>query len=170
MSNELTKLSLINTNLRKYTFMCPKIKKWVEDSSSGLVLNLFAGKVFLNLNEVRNDLDKSMNANYNKDALIFVKEWKGKKFDTIILDPPYSYRKSMEFYNGNLNSKFKQIADNIERILNKDGIIISFGYHSTFMGKKRGYKLKELCVFAHSGSQHCTIGIIEQKQNSEEKS
>lgn len=157
------KLNLINSNLRRYTFECKKIKNWVEINSSGKCLNLFAGKTLLNINEIRNDIDKTMITDYHKDALDFVKEWKGNKFDTIILDPPYSYRKSMEMYNGNLNSKFKLIADEINKILSKNGVIISFGYHSSFMGKKRDFELKELCVFAHGGAQHCTIGIIETK-------
>lgn len=157
----MTKLTLINTNLRRYTFEAPKIKKWVEDSSYGKVLNLFAGKTKLNLDEVRNDIGEDALSDYKKDALDFVKEWDGDKFDTIILDPPYSYRKSMEMYNGKYSSRFKQIADNIPNILNENGIVISFGYHSSFMGKKRHYELKELCVFAHGGAQHCTIGIVE---------
>jgi predicted methyltransferase len=158
-----TKLTLINTNLRRYTFDSPQIKKWVETKSKGKVLNLFAGKNKLNLDEIRNDIDKNMKADFHKDALDFVLEWKGEKFDTIILDPPYSYRKSMEMYNGNKNSRFKMIADKISRILSRDGAIITFGYHSSFMGKKRGFKLRELCVFAHGGSQHCTIGIVETR-------
>ena len=68
----------------------------------------------------------------------------------------------MEMYKGNYSSKFKQIADEIPNILNENGIVVSFGYHSTFLGKIRGFKLKELCVFAHGGAQHCTIGIIEE--------
>jgi len=158
------KVELIKTNLKRYTFESPKIKKWVEDNSKGKVLNLFAGRTKLNLDEVRNDLDKEMNADYHKDALDFVLEWKGEKFDTIILDPPYSYRKSMEMYKGNRNSRFKLIADNIENVLKENGIIISFGYHSTFMGNKRDFELIKLCVFAHGGSQHSTIGIIERRK------
>ena len=168
MGGRMTKLTLIRTNLRRYTFDSPKIKTWVENRSNGKVLNLFAGKNKLDLNETRNDKDKSMNADYHKDALNFVREWKREKFDTIILDPPYSYRKSMEMYNGNRNSRFKLIADEIPRILKKSGIVISFGYHSTFMGQKRNFKLKELCVFAHGGSQHCTIGIIEGSPKNEQ--
>jgi len=163
------KVELIKTNLKRYTFESPKIKKWVEDNSKGKVLNLFAGRTKLNLDEVRNDLDKEMNADYHKDALDFVLEWKGEKFDTIILDPPYSYRKSMEMYKGNRNSRFKLIADNLSRLLKEDGIIISFGYHSTFMGNKRGFELKKMCIFAHGGSQHCTIGIIEREEKENEK-
>jgi len=164
MEENKTQLTLINTNLRKYTFESPKIKNWVELKATGLVLNLFAGKTILDLDEVRNDIDKTMNAEFHKDAFDFVKEWNREKFETIILDPPYSYRKSMEMYNNNRNSRFKLIADEIPRILNKYGTVISFGYHSTFMGKKRDFDLIELCVFAHGGSQHCTIGIIEGKK------
>jgi len=156
-----TKLELINTNLRRYTFDSPKIKKWVESNSSGKCLNLFAGKNKLEIDEIRNDIDKTMIAEFHKDAVDFVKDWKGRKFNTIILDPPYAYRKSMEMYNGNYSSRFKQLADEIPRILSEDGKVISFGYHSTFLGKKRGFILNKLCIFAHGGSQHCTIGIIE---------
>tara|TARA_R100001163_G_scaffold5569_1_gene6658 strand:+ start:2585 stop:3076 length:492 start_codon:yes stop_codon:yes gene_type:complete len=163
----MTELTLIKTNLKRYTFESPKIKKWVENNSSGKVLNLFAGKTNLDLDEVRNDIDESMNAEYHKDCLDFVKEWIGHKFDTIILDPPYALRKAMEMYNGNYTSRFKQLADNLDDILNEGGKIISFGYHSTFMGKVRGYKLESLCVFAHGGSQHCTIGIIEMRDEEE---
>ena len=157
----MTETEIIHTSLRRYTFESPKIKRWVETNSKGKVLNLFAGKTKLNLNEVRNDIDKEALAEYNLDALEFIKKCK-QKFDTIILDPPYAYRKAMEMYNGNYSSKFKQIADLIPKILKENGKVISFGYHSTFLGKKRGFNLTKLCVFAHGGSQHCTIGIIEQ--------
>jgi hypothetical protein len=161
-------LTLINTNLRRYTFQSPKIKKWVENRSSGYCLNLFAGLTKLDITEIRNDINPDMMADFHKDALDFIKEWDGAKFDTVILDPPYAYRKAMELYDSRYSSRFKQIADNIENILNPNGIIISFGYHSTFMGQKRGFELKELCVFAHGGAQHCTIGIIETRRRKNE--
>ena len=162
MNNKTSKLELISTNLRRYTFESPKIKAWVESNSSGKCLNLFAGKTKLNIDEVRNDIDESMNAEYHKDAVDFVTEWRGDKFDTIILDPPYAYRKAMEMYNDNYSSRFKILADKIPNILNKGGKVISLGYHSTFLSKKRGASLINLCIFAHGGAQHCTIGIIEQ--------
>ena len=161
----MTKLELIETNLRRYTFQSPKIKEWVEFNSEGKVLNLFAGKTILNLDEIRNDIDENMIADYHMDAYDLVKEFRetSVKFDTVICDPPYSYRKSMEMYNGNLNSRFKLIADSLPKILKDTSKILSFGYHSTFMGKKRGYYLSKLCIFAHGGAQHCTIGIVEEK-------
>jgi hypothetical protein len=156
-----TKLEIINTNLRKYTFQNKKIREWVENNSKGRVLNLFAGPTKLKLKEVRVDLDQNMNPHYCIDAYDFVRRCK-TTFDTILLDPPYSYRKSMEFYKGNYTSRFKLIADGIPRILNPKGIVISFGYHSTFMGKKRDFRLKKMCIFAHGGAQHCTIAIVEK--------
>jgi len=158
----MTELTLINTNLRRYTFSNRKFREWVESRSAGKVLNLFAGATILDLDEVRVDTDRSMVADHYTDAFDFVKSWKGDKFDTVILDPPYSYRKSMELYNDNYTSRFKLIADNIDRIMKPEAKIISLGYHSSFMGKNRGYDLVELCVFAHGGAQHCTIGIVEQ--------
>lgn len=159
----MTELELVNTNLKRYTFESPKIKSWVEKNSNGKVLNLFAGKVKLNLDEIRNDIDLNMNADYHLDALEFILNYKGDNFDTVILDPPYSYRKSIEMYKGNYTSKFKLIADFLPNILNYKGKVISFGYHSTFMGKKRNFNLNKLCVFAHGGAQHCTIAIIESR-------
>ncbi len=158
------KLELIRTNLKRYTFQSPRIKAWTEANSKGRVLNLFAGKTKLNLNEIRNDKNKNMLADYHRDALDFVSEWWGRKFNTIILDPPYSYRKSMEMYNGNLNSRFKLIADRIPEILTEKGNVISFGYHSTFMGRKRNFYLDTMCIFAHGGAQHSTIAIIEKRK------
>lgn len=163
-----TETELINTNLRRYTFQSKKMKKWVEVNSTGKVLNLFAGKTELCLDEVRNDIDeKNSVADYYKDAVDFVREWEGLKFDTIILDPPYAYRKAMEMYNGHYSSRFKMLADVIPNILADKGRVISFGYHSTFMSKKRGFELVKLCIFAHGGAQHCTIGIIEMEGNDE---
>lgn len=159
-----TKLELIKTNLRRYTFQSPKIKQWVERNSKGKVLNLFSGKILLEVDEIRNDIDKEMKADYHEDSLEFVKNWSKFKFDTIILDPPYSFRKAMEMYHGYYASKFRLIADYLDRILSENGKIISFGYHSTFMGMKRGYYLNSMCIFGHGGAQHCTIAIIEKRQ------
>ena len=67
----MIELELVNTNLRRYTFQSPKMKEWIENNSFGYVLNLFAGKTLLNLNEVRNDIQEE-SAEYNMDALDFV--------------------------------------------------------------------------------------------------
>jgi len=161
-------IECIATNLKRYTFESPKIKKWVEDNCTGVVLNLFAGEVLLNVKEIRNDVNPDRPAHYHYDAVDFVEFWykkhPTKKFRTVILDPPYSYRKAMEMYQGKYSSRFKMLADLLPSIITEDAHVISIGYHSTFLGKKRGYGLHKMCVFAHGGSQHCTIAIIEKIQ------
>ena len=86
----------IKCPLNKWTFSIKPIREWVENTCEGKTLNLFAGVTRLNIDEVRNDMGDHADAEYKKDALQFVKEWDGDRFDTILLDPPYAYRKSME--------------------------------------------------------------------------
>ena len=154
--------SYIRCPLNRYTFRINPIREWVERICEGRTLNLFAGKTKLNIDEIRNDLDENALSDYNIDALEFVKEWKGKEFDTILLDPPYAYRKSMEMYNGMVASPFRQLKDEMPRILKQNGIIITFGYHSNVMGKNRGFKTEHIALFSHGGAIHDTIASVER--------
>jgi len=150
---------------KKYTFEQPKLKKWVEKQCKGKVLNLFAGKTKLEVDETRVDLSEEFKPDYCMDAFDFVilaKE-KGWKYDTIILDPPYSLRKSMEKYKGKTCSNFVKIKEELPYILNEKGIIITFGYTSVCMGKSRGFQKKEVCLVCHGGSHHDTVCIVEEK-------
>lgn len=148
--------------LHRYTFKAPKTRAWVEEVSYGKVLNLFAGITRLNLDETRVDLDPETNPDYNMDALAYVKQC-NEVYDTIILDPPYAYRKSMEKYKGNVASPFKQLKDELVRIVADNGIVITFGYHSNSMGKVRGFELTRVLLICHGGAMHDTIAIVEKK-------
>jgi 23S rRNA G2069 N7-methylase RlmK/C1962 C5-methylase RlmI len=154
----------MKTPLRKYTFENRRIREWLERKVEGKVLNLFAGKTLLNCHEVRNDLREEMPADYHMDALKRVKTWMGDPFDTIILDPPYAYRKSMEMYGGAVSSPFNQIKNFISNILTLEGIVITFGYHSNVMGEKRGFTQEHILLMSHGGAIHDTIAIIERKK------
>lgn len=153
----------MKTPLRKYTFENRRIREWLERKVEGKVLNLFAGKTLLNCREVRNDIREEMPAEYHMDALERVETWMGDPFDTIILDPPYAYRKSMEMYGGAISSPFNQIKNFIPNILTLEGIVITFGYHSNVMGEKRGFSQEHLLLMSHGGAIHDTIAIIERK-------
>ncbi len=160
------KLTYMEQPIKRYTFEMPKLKLWVEATCKGKVLNLFSGRTKLNIDEIRNDLNEEMPANYHMDAFKFVNYWyenKYNKFDTIILDPPYSLRKSMEKYNGKIVSQFRKIKDILPSIINDNGIIISCGYHSTCLGKSRGFKKEHICLIGHAGSYHDTIVLVERK-------
>lgn len=154
----------ISCPLHRYTFSVRPIREWVEKNCEGKVLNLFAGKTKLNINEIRNDADINALSDYNMDAVEFLRGWNGEMFDTVLLDPPYSYRKSMEMYNGIKCSPFRQLKDEIPRILKPTGKIITFGYHSNVMGKKRGFAIERICLFSHGGAIHDTIASIERRR------
>ena len=153
----------MKTPLYRYTFRNSRIREWVETYSEGKVLNLFAGKTKLNCDEVRNDLNIDMVADYHLDALEFVKTWEGPKFNTVILDPPYSYRKSMEMYEGKIASAFNVVKDKLIYILEPKSIVITFGYHSVSMGKGRGFEQEHILLMSHGGAIHDTIAVIERR-------
>lgn len=163
MENMTTpRFDYIKCPLNRWTFSIKPIKNWVENNCEGQTLNLFAGRTKLNINEIRNDLNDESLADYHKDALQFVKEWGGKGFDTILLDPPYAYRKSMEMYGGIKASPFRQLKDEIPKILKQNGIVITFGYHSNTMGNNRGFKVERIALFSHGGAIHDTIASLER--------
>jgi len=126
------------------------------------VLNLFAGPTQLSLHELRNDLDPTMPADYHLDALEFLRDWRGAPFDTVLLDPPYALRKSMEMYKGHICSPFRQLKDEIPRCLVPGGLVITFGYHSVSMGTARGFCLERVALFSHGGAIHDTIASVER--------
>ena len=161
--------SYMKQPLNKYTFKAPQVKKWIEEHCKDkLVLNLFAGPTrLLGCTEITNDLDESFGTMHNSDALDLVIRWirTNPKYevDVIILDPPYSYRKSMELYNGHRNSRFKRLLDIIPIILKPYGKVITFGYHASVMGKNRGFRVKEILIVYHSGAQHSTLATVEER-------
>ena len=152
----------IKCPLDRYTFKIKPIRLWVEKNCEGRTLNLFAGITKLNIDEIRNDLDVDALSDYKMDALVFLRTWKGEKFDTILLDPPYAYRKSMEMYGGRKCSPFRQLKDEIVNVIKPNGKVITFGYHSNTMGKNRGFNIEKICLFSHGGAIHDTIASIER--------
>ncbi|MDT3401268.1 hypothetical protein [Mucilaginibacter terrae] len=152
----------IRCPLHRYTFRLKPIRNWVERTCEGRVLNLFAGYTLLNVDETRNDLDPEAPAGLHLDALELLRTWKGAKFNTILLDPPYAYRKSMELYKGIVCSPFKQLKDTLADCLEPGGIVITFGYHSIVMGRTRNFTLERLALFSHGGAIHDTIASVER--------
>ncbi len=148
--------------LHRYTFKAPKVRAWVESVSSGKVLNLFAGITRLDLDETRVDLDDETNPDYNMDTLEYVIQCQ-EIYDTIILDPPYAYRKSITHYKGHVAIPFKRLKDELVRIVPVGGDVVTFGYHSNSMSKVRGFELTRVLLICHGGAMHDTIAIVEEK-------
>jgi len=146
---------------RKYTFEQPKLKEWCEKWCKGEVLNLFAGKTKLNVDEFRVDSDKEMNPGFCGDAYEFITTTM-MKFDTVVYDPPYNIRKAREKYGGRYIGIGTKIKNGLPKILNENARIISFGYDSVGMAKIRGFEKIALCVVCHSGDHNDTICLVEE--------
>lgn len=151
----------LQTPIHCYTFQVKKIRDYVESKCHGHVLNLFAGMTKLNVDEVRVDKNPDMKPDFCMDAFNYL-ETTSDKFDTVILDPPYSLRKSMEYYRGNRVSSYRKILDSLHKVLNSGATIIQFGYSSVGMSKSRECEIEEIVLLCHSGAYHDTIIVVDK--------
>ena len=148
---------------KKYIFEMPQLKAWTESWCKGKVLNLFAGRTRLNVNEFRVDSNKEMAADYYGDAMEFINTTNKLKFDTVILDPPYSLRKSFEKYNGHyFGSNWTKIKRALPKILNIGARTITFGFNSQGMSYTQGFSKIAICLVCHNGDHNDTICVVEE--------
>ncbi|QXV67616.1 hypothetical protein INP83_06855 [Mucilaginibacter sp. 21P] len=154
----------IRCPLHPHTLSVRPIRRWVEDHCEGSVLNLFAGRTRLDVDEIRNDADHDADADFHLDALEFLERWQGGPFDTILLDPLSSIRKSENADQTRVARYFRALKDAIVKQLKPAGKVITFGYHTIVMGKGRGFELEKIGVFSHGGAAHDTIASVERYQ------
>lgn len=123
-----------------------------------------------------NDLDPSTSAQHHMDAEEFLKcagRQHGREFDLVIFDPPYSPRQISECYKSiglKVGMKetqnaalYARVREFITPILKPGGVVLSFGWNSSGMGKIRGYEIEEILLVCH-GAAHCdTICLAERK-------
>jgi hypothetical protein len=139
--------------------------------------NLISIDPFANKNKIAkitNDLDKSYKTDFNLDALEFLKQIENNTIDLVLFDPPYSPRQVSEVYkklNKSVNwettqsSFWSKLKNEIFRITKNNSIVISFGWNSNGIGKKRDFEIIEILIVAHGGSHNDTICIVEKKLN-----
>lgn len=140
----------------KYTFKAKKIREYVECWCKGRVLNLFAGETKIDVDEYRN----------HKDALEFINGCR-EKFDTVILDPPYSMWTHRLYYKGGGHNyqDITVIRNALPRVLKENARIITLGYNSNGMSKQRGFKKIAIALVHHGGTQNDTIITVEEATN-----
>lgn len=148
---------------KRFTFEQPKLRKWVESWCKGKVLNLFAGKTLLSVDEFRVDSNPEMPADWHGDALDFL-SLTDMIFDTAILDPPYSLRKAYEKYQGHyIGSRWTRVRRALPRILTPKARVISFGYNSQGMSRTLGFEKIAICLVCHNGDHNDTVCTVEEK-------
>lgn len=91
----------------------------------------------------------------------------------ILFDPPYSLEQCRRAYNSHGLPFTKKNSQNCVRwtderdVIGKRhcsrGIVISFGWSSTCMGKKRGYKILEILMVSHGSATPDTLCVVEEK-------
>lgn len=151
--------------VRRYTFEVPQIRRKVEQTCRGKTLNLFAGKVKLKANETRVDIDENMPADFHMPAEEFLELAiaKGWKYDTVILDPPYNLRKSREKYNGHYIGCFTKLKDLVAQVVVDGGLVLTFGYDTAGLTRKRGFNKSEIWVIYHAGDYNDTLCVVDRK-------
>jgi hypothetical protein len=111
----------------------------------------FAGKS--NFAQYRNDLNPAHNQPFCMEALDFLKSLSGP-LNGVLFDPPHE----------NMGLRFKgKVKDRISELVKANGYVISFGWNTVGMGKKRGFLPVELLVVCHGGNRNDTLCLVEKK-------
>lgn len=120
---------------------------------------------------VTNDLNPEYDTDYHLDAVDFFKLFGDNSVDFVFYDPPYSSRQVSECYKNvglpvtqeTTSSMWRRKhLDEISRVTKSDGIVMSFGWNSSGVGKSRGFELLEVLLVCHGGSHNDTIVTVER--------
>ncbi len=121
-----------------------------------------------------NDLNHETAAQYHLDALEFLEGLAEQevKADLIFFDPPYSPRQLAECYKQvgrkatMQDTQAKSWSDWKNAIANisaDSATVLSFGWNTVGMGKKRGFEIAEIMMVCHGGQHNDTICMAETK-------
>ena len=137
--------------------------------------DIFSIDPFANQNRIAtltNDLDEQYNTNYHVDAVDFLDIFYTESIDLVLFDPPFTPRQVAESYKRlgkTVNTETTQMSywgnlkDKIARIVKGNGVVISCGWNSNGVGKKRGFKIIEILLVAHGSAHNETIVTVEKK-------
>lgn len=142
-------------------------EKWLIDLARDIlgkedieILNLFCG---MNTQGFRIDLKEEVKPDLLANAHDFVRFLKGKKFDLIIADPPYSTEEAKELYE-TPPLKYKKWTEECEKCLKPGGLLVV--YHKYVMPNPNPEKFSVVKrVFIGNRSYHLPrVAIYFQKK------
>jgi hypothetical protein len=156
------------------TFSIKPISEFVKRyTQNGVSVDPFARNG--TLATITNDINPNTSAQYHMDAIEFLDMLAtgDTLADVVILDMPYSPRQISECYqelgrkvtmadtqSGNL---YRRVRDAVMPILKPDGVVLSFGWNTVGMGKKRGFEIVEILLCCHGGAHNDTICMAEKR-------
>ena len=155
----------------KWTFQIKPIKELLDElvGDGELWIDPFAG--MYSPAKFTNDLNPNSNAQYHLEAVDFLNQLNGK-FVGCLFDPPYSLTQVSKSYNDmglkfkgkeNPTGGFPKAKDRISELIQVGGMVISFGWNTIGMGKKRGFEIEEIMIVSHGGNRNDTLITIENK-------
>ena len=128
--------------------------------------------------EWTNDIDPDKRASSHNDGLIFLKSFPSDLFNGALFDPPYSPEQCLRLYSpvsrkgkrswgtGGKATYQAECKDEVARIVKPGGIVISFGWDTNGIGKKRGFTVIEVLDICHGACHNDTLITVEQKRGS----
>lgn len=155
------------------TFTIKPIKEFVETEvkKGGVIVDPFANNC--KYGTITNDLNPEMETDFHLDALEFLKGIETGSADLVLYDPPYSITQASSLYKSYGKKKleinvanmkyWKNIKDEIARILKNNGRVISCGWNTNGLGKGRGFKMTNILIVSHGGSKNDTLVTLEYK-------
>lgn len=163
----------------KWTFQIKPIKRLIQEeiADTRFWLDPFAGNH--SPANYRNDINPNSNAEFHMDAIEFLemlirqrRPMRKVAFVGALFNPPYSPRQFKECYDMlKLKAPIEvfnagylaKCRDLIGRLVEPDGTVISFGWNSNGIGKKRGYEIQRVLLVAHGSGHNDTIVTVEKK-------
>ena len=166
-------LKRVHCALSTETFMTKPIRdlltRWI--GSDHLMVDPFA----CNAKRVTTtyDISDGAVAQCHTDVLNFLALMKrdGRKFDRGLFYPMHTSRQLAECFEENghnlaqagTQSFWHKARDDLNEVIKPGGIVISFGWSSVGMGKRRGYQLIDGLLMCHGSDRPDTIAVVEQK-------
>lgn len=173
MNKNEIKISKVWAMPNSKTFRVPPIKEFVEKYLEGAetIVDPFANDC--KYGTITNDLNPEFDTDFHMDALDFLRTIPDNSADVVLYDPPYSLRQVSECYKNvgrEVTMETTQASwrarhlDEIKRITKVGGKVLCFGWNSSGVGIKRGFRQIEILLVAHGGSKYDTICSAEIKE------
>jgi len=151
----------------KWTFTMPPIKRLFMKYSVGVgYADPFSGEN--SPAEFTNDIEGRGNKS-ELDGLEFLKTFNDNSISGVLFDPPYSVEQCLRLYTPKHNGTagraeyWAKCKDEIKRIVIPGGLVMSFCWDSTGIGKGRNFKILEIMLLCHGACHNDTIVTVEEK-------
>ncbi len=118
--------------------------------------------------ELTNDIEGRGNKS-QMDALEFLQALPDGQARGVLFDPPYSVEQCLRRYTPKQGGTagraeyWAKCKDEIARITQPDGAVMSFCWDSTGIGKRRGFEIVEILLLCHGACHNDTIVTVDRK-------